>query len=84
MALAITISLEKQLPEAQAAYVKAGQGKSLAREMASRGITVNVVAPGVVQGAMADASFPPELVKQMVPTGRAARRPAGGCRQSRP
>ncbi|MUV13277.1 3-oxoacyl-ACP reductase FabG [Noviluteimonas gilva] len=50
-----------------------GASKSLAREMASRGITVNVVAPGVVQGAMADASFPPELVKQMVPAGRAAR-----------
>jgi 3-oxoacyl-[acyl-carrier protein] reductase len=50
-----------------------GASKSLAREMASRGITVNVVAPGVVQGAMAEASFPPELDKQMVPTGRAAR-----------
>jgi 3-oxoacyl-[acyl-carrier protein] reductase len=50
-----------------------GASKSLAREMASRGITVNVVAPGVVQGAMAEASFPPELVKQMVPAGRAAR-----------
>jgi 3-oxoacyl-[acyl-carrier protein] reductase len=50
-----------------------GASKSLAREMGSRGITVNVVAPGVVQGAMADASFPPELVKQMVPAGRAAR-----------
>src|SRR5215207_5869249 len=32
MALATTISLDKPLPEAQAAYVKAGQGKSLARE----------------------------------------------------
>jgi hypothetical protein len=32
MALAFTISLERELPEAQAAYVKAGQGKSLARE----------------------------------------------------
>jgi 3-oxoacyl-[acyl-carrier protein] reductase len=50
-----------------------GASKSLAREMGSRGITVNVVAPGVVEGAMADASFPPELVKQMVPAGRAAR-----------
>jgi hypothetical protein len=32
MALAITITLDKPLPDAQAAYVKAGQGKSLARE----------------------------------------------------
>jgi 3-oxoacyl-[acyl-carrier protein] reductase len=48
-----------------------GATKSLAREMASRGITANVVAPGVIQGRMADAAFPPELVKQMVPAGRA-------------
>ncbi|HSR64302.1 MAG TPA: 3-oxoacyl-ACP reductase FabG [Xanthomonadaceae bacterium] len=47
-----------------------GATKSLAREMASRGITANVVAPGVIQGRMADAAFPPELVKQMVPAGR--------------
>jgi 3-oxoacyl-[acyl-carrier protein] reductase len=48
-----------------------GATKSLAREMASRGITANVVAPGVIQGRMADAAFAPELVKQMVPAGRA-------------
>lgn len=48
-----------------------GATKSLAREMASRGITANVVAPGVIKGRMADAAFPPELVKQMVPAGRA-------------
>ena len=48
-----------------------GASKSLAREMASRGITANVVAPGVVQGRMAEAAFPPELVRQMVPAGRA-------------
>jgi 3-oxoacyl-[acyl-carrier protein] reductase len=48
-----------------------GASKSLAREMASRGITVNVVAPGVIQGRMADDSFAPEQVKAMVPAGRA-------------
>jgi 3-oxoacyl-[acyl-carrier protein] reductase len=48
-----------------------GASKSLAREMASRGITVNVVAPGVIQGRMAEDSFAPEQVKAMVPTGRA-------------
>ncbi len=37
-----------------------GASKSLAREMASRGITVNVVAPGVIEGRMADAAFSPE------------------------
>ena len=49
-----------------------GASKSLAREMGSRGITVNVVAPGVVSGRMADAAFPAEVVKQLVPAGRAA------------
>jgi 3-oxoacyl-[acyl-carrier protein] reductase len=48
-----------------------GASKSLAREMAARGITVNVVAPGVIAGRMADAAFPPEVVKQLVPAGRA-------------
>ena len=32
MALAIVISLEKELPDASAAYAKAGSGKALARE----------------------------------------------------
>ncbi len=50
-----------------------GASKSLAREMASRGITVNVVAPGVIEGAMAAAQFPPEAVKQLVPAARAGR-----------
>ena len=47
-----------------------GASKSLAREMASRGITVNVVAPGVIQGSMSDASFTPEQIKALVPAGR--------------
>ena len=50
-----------------------GATKSLAREMASRGITANVVAPGVIEGAMADAAFPPERIKQIVPAARAGR-----------
>ncbi|WP_202841691.1 3-oxoacyl-ACP reductase FabG [Luteimonas saliphila] len=48
-----------------------GATKSLAREMGSRGITANVVAPGVIAGGMADAAFPEERVKQVVPAGRA-------------
>ena len=48
-----------------------GASKSLSREMASRGITVNVVAPGVIAGRMADDSFAPEQVKSLVPAGRA-------------
>ena len=48
-----------------------GASKSLAREMASRGISVNVVAPGVIEGRMASDAFPAELIKQTVPAGRA-------------
>jgi len=48
-----------------------GASKSLAREMGSRGITVNVVAPGIIAGRMAQDAFPAEVVKQMVPAGRA-------------
>jgi 3-oxoacyl-[acyl-carrier protein] reductase len=50
-----------------------GATASLAREMASRGITANVVAPGVIEGRMAAAAFPPELIKATVPAGRAGR-----------
>ena len=48
-----------------------GASRSLAREMASRGITVNVVAPGVIEGRMADAAFPPERIREVVPARRA-------------
>ncbi len=48
-----------------------GATKSLAREMASRGITANVVAPGVIAGSMSAGAFEPERIKAMVPAGRA-------------
>lgn len=48
-----------------------GAAKSLAREMASRGVTVNVVAPGVIVGRMAQAAFDAEQIRQMVPAARA-------------
>ena len=47
-----------------------GATKSLSREMASRGVTANVVAPGVIAGSMTQDLFPPEQIKQMVPAGR--------------
>ena len=50
-----------------------GASKSLAREMATRNITVNVVAPGVIEGSMANEAFPPEMIKQVVPAGRAGK-----------
>ncbi|MDR3389975.1 MAG: 3-oxoacyl-ACP reductase FabG [Rudaea sp.] len=48
-----------------------GAAKSLAREMASRGVTVNVVAPGIIAGHLADAAFSAEQIKALVPAGRA-------------
>jgi 3-oxoacyl-[acyl-carrier protein] reductase len=50
-----------------------GASKSLAREMASRGITANVVAPGVIEGKMIGEDFPPERLREMVPAQRAGR-----------
>lgn len=47
--------------------------KSLSQEVASRGITVNAVAPGIIETAMTEGTFNAEAVKQMVPMKRAGR-----------
>ncbi|MCK5649555.1 MAG: 3-oxoacyl-ACP reductase FabG [Gammaproteobacteria bacterium] len=60
--------------QANYAAAKAGLSgacKSLSLELASRGITANVVAPGIIKTAMSEDSFPAEKIRQMVPMQRA-------------
>ncbi|MFW5432314.1 MAG: 3-oxoacyl-ACP reductase FabG [Methylophilaceae bacterium] len=47
--------------------------KSLSLEVASRGITVNAIAPGIIETAMIEDSFSPENIAQMVPMKRAGK-----------
>lgn len=47
--------------------------KSLAQELASRGITVNAVAPGIVATAMIEGSFDQAAIERLVPMKRAGR-----------
>lgn len=48
-----------------------GATKSLALELASRGITVNAVAPGIIVSPMIESAFPKETINSMVPMKRA-------------
>jgi 3-oxoacyl-[acyl-carrier protein] reductase len=62
--------------QANYAAAKAGlraAAQSLAQEVANRGVTVNTVSPGVIATGMAQAAFPPERIKALVPAGRAGR-----------
>lgn len=47
--------------------------KALSLELASRGVTVNAVAPGIIASAMADAAFDAQAIAQLVPAKRAGR-----------
>lgn len=69
--VAATLGNRGQVNYAAAKSALHGAAKSLAREMASRGITVNVIAPGVIEGRMTRNLFTDEQLKQMIPAGRA-------------
>jgi len=49
-----------------------GATKSLARELGSRGITVNAIAPGIIESPMTRA-FTKEVIQQLVPMKRAGK-----------
>jgi len=48
-----------------------GATKALALELASRGITVNAVAPGIIASSMTERLFPREIIDKLVPMKRA-------------
>jgi 3-oxoacyl-[acyl-carrier protein] reductase len=47
-----------------------GAIKSLALELASRGVTANAIAPGIIAGSMTSSTFDAETIKQVVPMKR--------------
>ena len=48
-----------------------GAMRALALECASRGVTVNAIAPGVIESEITAEAFPPERIKALVPMQRA-------------
>jgi 3-oxoacyl-[acyl-carrier protein] reductase len=68
--VAATLGNRGQVNYAAAKSALHGAAKSLAREMASRNITVNVVAPGIIEGRMTQALFTEEQIKAMIPAAR--------------
>ncbi|MGM0552771.1 MAG: 3-oxoacyl-ACP reductase FabG [Pseudomonadota bacterium] len=62
----------------QANYAAAKAGlhgaiRSLAQEVASRGITANAVAPGIIESPMSEGAFDADQIRAMVPMRRAGR-----------
>jgi Dehydrogenases with different specificities (related to short-chain alcohol dehydrogenases) len=50
-----------------------GATRALALELASRGITVNTVAPGIIESPATETIFPKEAIAQLVPMKRAGK-----------
>ena len=44
--------------------------RTLARDLAPYGVTVNAIAPGLIDTGMLGDRFPPERVRELVPAGR--------------
>jgi 3-oxoacyl-[acyl-carrier protein] reductase len=68
--VAASLGNRGQVNDAAAKAALHGAVKSLAREMASRGITANVVAPGIIEGRMTRELFTPEQLRAMIPAVR--------------
>jgi 3-oxoacyl-[acyl-carrier protein] reductase len=69
--VAATLGNRGQANYAAAKAALHGAVKSLAREMASRNVTANVVAPGIIEGHMTRELFAAEQLHALVPAGRA-------------
>jgi 3-oxoacyl-[acyl-carrier protein] reductase len=50
-----------------------GATRALALECASRGVTVNAIAPGIIESEATAEAFPPERIKALVPMQRAGK-----------
>ena len=69
--VAATVGNRGQVNYAAAKAGLHGATRALALEVASRGVTVNAVAPGIIASTMSEAAFPPERIAQLVPLQRA-------------
>jgi len=62
-----------QVNYAAAKGALAAASRSLARELGSRGITVNCVSPGLIESPMSAGAFEPAAIERMVPLQRMGR-----------